>query len=134
MRRLRRPGALLALLVTAWSSSTVLPCGAPSFDTPAPTGHAAHVGAGMGREGGHEAHHHGGSGRPDEAGQDGSRGGDAGQSCGFLMACGAGLRGVDMEPLQAAAPPRLDDAPFASVRMPSSADLSQDTPPPRCDA
>jgi hypothetical protein len=131
MRKLRKTGALLALLATAWSSSPVLPCGSPSSaDTGAPT-RAARAGGDHDHTG-HGAHHAGSGHRSEDRGAD-AKGGDA-QACGVLMACGAGLRAAATVVMQAVVPAGLDDAPFASVEQPSAVDLTQDTPPPRRNA
>jgi hypothetical protein len=50
--------------------------------------------------------------------------------CGVLMGCGTALKS-GTGPVTQELPPRLDEAPVASVGKPTAADLSLDTPPPR---
>ena len=120
MRRLRSTTALLALLVTVSSSLTAFRCGAP------PSGGGDHAGGPQ-----HPAHAHHGSSAPEAPESRDGSGDDLGQECAVLMACGAVLRAKAAAVAQAIVPPRLDDAPLASVAKPSAADLTQDPPPPR---
>ncbi|MGE0158175.1 MAG: hypothetical protein AB7T31_02115 [Gemmatimonadales bacterium] len=130
MLRSRRVAALLALLVTAWSGSTVLPCGTPVWGVTRPTG------VGQARAAGAEHHHHGrpgghgGAAHDDGHGHDASQSDEGGRDCG-LMACALGLRVVSDAAVPASLPPQLDDAPFGAVPAPSAVDLTQDPPPPR---
>jgi hypothetical protein len=124
MRRFRTIAALFALLATLSSSLAATPCGAtaPSNSGSEDAGsHAGHAGHGASRDG---MGHHGGPDTPPVG---------AGMDCGALMACGNGLRGMAVAALSAAVPSQLDGAPSVAVVEPSSADRTQDPPPPRRD-
>ena len=127
MRRLRTIGALLALLATLSASLTAAPC-APAEPSDGGSDEAAgHVGHARGATSHEGMDHHGGD-------SDTHPFDEAGLGCGALMTCGAGLRGMAAAAVQAAVPSRLDGAPPAAVADPSSADRTQDPPPPRLDA
>ena len=126
MPRFRTIGALLALLATLSSGLAATPCGSPERSNDGEedgAGHAEHAGHGATHGG---ADHH--AGDPDTAPV-----GEAGVDCGALMTCGTGLRGMVVASLQALVPSRLDGAPLIAVGEPSSADRTQDPPPPRQD-
>jgi hypothetical protein len=133
MRRFRTTAALLALLATLPWSLTVVPCEAtpPSEGT-----HAEH-----GQGSPHSGHDHGQSRAANHAGSHGAGHepdthptGDKGQACGALMACGAGLRGMAVAMAHPVVPPRPEIALRVGQGEPSSADLTQDPPPPRPNA
>ena len=125
MRRLRTIAARLALLATVSSSLSAAPCGPTGQAEDLPSDAADHAGH-SGRGAHDRMDHHGGDiGGPGD--------GDTGVDCGALMSCGVGLRGMVVAAVQTGVPSRLDGAPIAAVAAPSSADRTQDPPPPRRD-
>jgi hypothetical protein len=115
---MRRPFALLALLVTTWSNGIAFPCWA------SPPAESVAAEAPM------HAHHASETGGTSEE-TDATDSRDAAPECGILMPCGAAVNtpagSVTQRPLTL----RLDDAPIAFLGEPSTADLTQDPPPPR---
>ncbi|MEQ1855343.1 MAG: hypothetical protein ABL963_02680 [Longimicrobiales bacterium] len=123
---MRRPLALLALVVMTWSNASTLQCAPASVpagraDAAAEqTGHTGHTHAPETQERGEDSEHvHPGPtshpGTPD---------------CGVLMACGSALGATltHADHTQPEASEKLEVAPGDS---PSTADLALDPPPPR---
>jgi len=124
MRRFRTTVALFALLAAVPWSLTGAPCdGTPSGGEPHAE-HAEHKHAPS-----HSGTDHGAGHEPDTHPP-----GDMGQECGALMACGAGLRGVAVAVAHPVVPPRPEILRRVGQSEPSSADLTQDPPPPRQNA
>ena len=130
---MRRVFALFALLVTTWSNVSPQACawalgdGDAAHEADAADHHGDHAthGAPNGRAG-HLDTHHGGdapTGEPASHPQ--------GDACGIAMACGGALRSVGAATTTAPITPRLVEIRPTSSATPSTADLSQDPPPPR---
>jgi hypothetical protein len=125
----KRPFAVVALFALTWSNTTALQC---FVATPPPSPDmAAHVAAHVAT--GHAGH----TAPPEEAANEhagaheGSHDADHGgrTDCGILMACGAALgTQTATEPTRTEGVERIAVAPAS---RPSTADRTQDPPPPR---
>jgi hypothetical protein len=122
MRRFRTTAALFALLATMPWSLTAAEC----HEMPKTAGETRAAG-------GHHTDHAGAA--HDVGGEpDAPPAGDTGRECDAIMACGAGLRGVAVAAVHPVVSPRPEVAWRVGLSEPSSADRTQDPPPPRQDA
>lgn len=123
---MRRPLALLALVVTTWSNAAALQCAVSA----APTGHAEAAAEKMA----HSGHTHAPVSQEPERASEHGHGGPTSHpgtpDCGAIMACGAAL-GATMAHGDHAEPDGLERFGAGPADSPSTADLSQDPPPPR---
>ena len=129
---MRRPFALFALVVTTWSGVAVPGCAAAltpvagSNTIAAPSGHQAH--------GAPASHDHGAHGRTSapRAAQDTESGPHPSgvPDCGIAMACGTAL-GASLAAVERELPVARREIGLSAATAPTSADLTQDTPPPR---
>lgn len=122
---MRRPLALLALLVTTWSNAAVLRCSAMasvSEESQSSAGHHAHAG--------HGAPTPDTSDDTDAAGANNGPGSPHTQECGLVMACGTALNGTGAT-LDHELPGPLGAILHAPAAAPTTVDLTQEPPPPR---